>query len=484
MQGSRTGFLSNSIPELFAGSSDGSLNNSITTQFARQNYISRLSYNYDNKYLVDYSMRYDGSSAFAPGKRFGFFPSLSAAWRISQENFFHSSFINDLKIRGSYGQTGNDNVSPFQYIQTYILESAQDPNNHYLSRGYVFGSNAQIVPGFSLGPTPNINITWERANQADVGVDAQLFKNALSLSLDIWQALRTDILLPPTAIVPDYAGITLPDENYGKVMSRGIDISFGYHKITSSAITYSINGNMTYAISKIRYIAESPNIPGYQKSTGYPMDSWFLYKTAGLYQNQAEVDNSPHPVGSGPGDIKYVDTNGDGKINDLDKVRMTESATPQILFGLSGNINYKNFDFSIFFQGQARAKALLMPSGLNMAEEFFTGRWLKEGDHKYPRTFNGPTHRTFGSNTYASDFWLRNDAFVRLKNLEIGYNFSKAIVHELRMQSARVYINANNLFSIDKWGPSFDPESPSGNYTDGQYYPQQRIINVGINVTF
>lgn len=119
-----------------------------------------------------------------------------------------------------------------------------------------------------------------------------------------------------------------------------------------------------------------------------------------------------------------------------------------------------------------------------MAEEFFTGRWLKEGDSKYPRTFNGATHRTFGSNTYPSDFWLRNDAFVRLKNLEIGYNFSKSIANRINMQSARIYISANNLFSIDKFGPSFDPESPSGPVTDGQYYPQQRIINLGLNITF
>ena len=484
LQASRKGFLSNTIDELFAGGTDGILNNSSTVQAARQNYISRLSYNFDNRYIIDYSMRYDGSANFAPGKRFGFFPSLSGAWRISNEQFFHSSFINDLKLRASWGQTGNDNVSPFQYLQNYILESGQDPNNKYLGRGYEYGNDATQVPGFSLGPTPNAGITWERATQTNLGVDVTILNNALSVSLDLWRANRSDILGAPTAVVPDYAGIILPDENYGKVNSHGLDFDAHFNKSVSHDFSYSVSGNFTYATNKIKYIAESPNVPDYQKRTGYPMDSWFVYQSDGLYQTQQEVDNSPHPEGSGPGDIRYVDQNGDGEINDLDKIRLTKSQTPEIMYGLTLGGTYRSFDLTIFFQGQAAAQALLQPAGLNMAEEFFTGRWLKQGDHGYPRTFNGPTSRTFGTNTLASDFWLRNDGFVRLKNVEIGYNFSKGLLDRLKIQRARVYINGNNLFSIDDFGPSFDPESPSGTSTSGRYYPQQRVINLGLNLTF
>jgi TonB-linked SusC/RagA family outer membrane protein len=479
----RTGFLSNSVTELFAGSTVGETNNSATTQFARQNFISRISYNYDNKYLLDYNMRYDGSPNFPAGKRFGFFPSISGAWRISQESFFHSSFIDDLKLRASWGKTGNDAVDAFQYIQTYNLQAGQI--SQYLGAGYYYGPNATQVPGFSLGPTPNPNITWEVATTTNIGLDMQLF-HALTVNIDAFRSMRNNILVKPSAAVPDYTGLTLPDENLGKVQNKGIELDLGYSKRLTKDFSFNISGNMTYAVNKVVYEAEPANVPGYQKVTGYPIDSYLLYQADGIFQNAAELNSYPHPQGTGVGDIKYKDVNGDGVINDLDKVRTTQSNTPQMLFGTTFGGRYKNFDFTIFFQGQAMAKAIVMPDGLNMAEEFYTGRWQQEGDTKYPRNFNGPTERTYGSNAYPSTFWLRNDAFVRLKNVELGYNFSKTLLSKIKMQSARVFVSANNLFSIDSFGPNFDPESAAsvGSLNYGRYYPQQRILNVGANVTF
>lgn len=477
----RTGFLSNTVTELFAGSTAGSTNNSSTRQFARQNFISRLSYNYDDRYLLDYNMRYDGSPNFPAGKRFGFFPSLSAAWRISQESFFHSSFIDDLKLRASWGKTGNDAVSAFQYIQTYGLQAGQ--LSQYLGGGYYYGPNATQAPGFILGPTPNTNITWEVATTTNIGLDAQLF-HALSVSIDVFQSKRKDILIPPSAAVPDYTGLTLPDENLGKVNNKGIEIDLGYGKRVSNDFSYNISANMTYAVNKIIYRAEPANVPDYQKSTGFPIDSWLLYQADGIFQNTTELNSYPHPVGTGVGDIRYKDVNNDGQINDLDKVRSTLSNTPQLLYGTTFGAKFKNFDVTIFFQGQARAKAILIPNGLNMAEEFFTGRWQKEGDNTYPRTFNGPTSRTYGSNAYPSTFWLRNDAFLRLKNVELGYNFSKEWLSKIKVQAARIFVSGNNLFSVDSFGPSFDPESATGTVNNGRYYPQQRVLNLGVNVTF
>jgi len=477
----RTGFLSNNVPELFAGSTIGQTNNSVTTKTARQNYIGRVSYNYADKYLLDVNMRRDGSPNFPEGKRFGFFPAISGAWRISNESFFHAGIIDDLKIRGSWGKTGNDAVTPFQYVQTYQLQAGQI--SYYLASGYFFGSNPTQVPGFVLGPTPNINITWETATSTNLGLDMRLFK-ALTVSVDVFRSMRTHILIPPNAVVPQYTGQTLPDENIGKVLNRGIELGLGYRGGDVKKFSYFINGNFTYAANQVVYGAEPPSVPGYQKITGHPTGSFLLYQAEGLYQNQDEVNKSAHPLGSGPGDIKYKDVNGDGEINGLDQVRTMQSATPQIMYGTTFSGRYKNVDFTIFFQGQARAQAMLQPAGLNMAEQFFEGRWLKEGDNKYPRTFNGPTSRTFGSNTYGSTFWLMNDAFLRLKNVEIGYNFSRDLLSRIKVQSARLYISGNNLFSVDKWGPSFDPEAPSGSGTNGRYYPQQRVINVGLNLTF
>ena len=478
----RTGFLSNSVAELFAGSTTGETNNSATTQTARQNYISRVSYNYADRYLLDVNMRYDGSPNFPEGKRFGFFPAFSGAWRVSQEKFFHSSWIDDLKLRGSWGETGNDAVNPFQYIQTYQLQAGQV--SQYLAAGYFYGSTPTQAPGFVLGPTPNVNITWEVAKTTDLGLDATIL-HGVTVDLDVFRSLRSHILVPPSEAVPAYTGLTLPDENLGIVANRGAELELGYHRSPNRSFSYYLSGNVTFAVNKVIYEAEPASVPGYQKMTGHPTGSWLLYQAQGLYQDTATVNKTPHPLGSGPGDIRYKDVNGDGAINGLDEVRTTESATPEIMYGMTFGARYKGFDATIFFQGQARAKAMLQPGGLNMAEQFFTGRWQQPGDDKYPRTFNGPTNATYGSNTYASTFWLKNDAFVRLKNVEIGYTVPRGgLLARAKIQSIRFYVSGNNLLSIDKWGPSFDPEAPSGTGTNGRYYPQQRVVNAGLNVTF
>ena len=478
----RTGFLSNSVQDLFAGSTIGQSNNSVTTKTARQNYIGRVSYNYDDRYLLDVNMREDGSPNFPQGRQYGFFPSVSAAWRVSNESFFKSGVIDELKLRGSWGKTGNDAVSPFQYIQTYQLQAGQ--LSQYLAAGYFFGATPTQVPGFVLGPTPNVNITWETATTTDIGLDMRLLKN-LSFSMDLFRSMRTNILVPPNEVVPQYTGLTLPVENLGKVLNHGIEFQLGWRQRTSNNFSYTINGNFTFAVNKVIYEAEPASVPAWQRMTGHPTGSFLLYQAVGLYQDTAAVSHSPHPLGSGPGDIQYKDINGDGQINGLDKVRTNLSATPQIMYGLSFGSRYRSFDMTVFFQGQAAARAMLQPGGLNMAQQFYDGRWLKPGDNKYPRTFNGPTNATYGSNTYGSTFWLLNDAFLRLKNVEIGYNFSPAgLLSKANITSARVYISGNNLFSIDKWGPSFDPEAPGSSSTNGRYYPQQRVLNVGLNVTF
>ena len=485
----RTGFLSNNVQELFAGSTIGESNNSGTLQTARQNYIGRLSYNYDDRYLVDVNMREDGSPNFPAGRQYGFFPAVSGAWRISNEAFFKSRTIDELKVRGSWGQTGNDAVSPFQYVQTYQLQAGQI--SQYLAAGYFYGATPGQVPGFVLGPTPNINITWETATTTDLGLDMRLFKN-LTFDVDVFRSMRTHILVPPNEVVPEYTGLTLPDENLGKVLNRGVEFQVGWRKSLNRDFSYFINGNFTYAVNKVIYEAEPAGVPSYQRMTGHPIGSFLLYQAQGLYQDSATINKTPHPIGSGPGDIRYKDVNGDGQINGLDEVRTNTSATPEIMYGISLGGRYKSLDATVFFQGQAAAQALLQPGGLNMAQQFYNGRWLQAGDNKYPRTFNGPTNATYGSNTYQSTFWLLNDGFLRLKNVEIGYNLNSAAwMRGAKISSARIYISGNNLFSIDKWGPSFDPEAPPtpnqpGQVasTSGRYYPQQRILNLGLNVHF
>ena len=485
----RTGFLSNNVQDLFAGSTTGETNNSLTTNTSRQNYIGRVSYNFDDRYLVDVNMREDGSPNFPQGKQYGFFPAVSGAWRISNEAFFKSRIIDELKVRGSWGQTGNDAVNPFQYIQTYQLQAGQI--SQYLAAGYFYGSTPTQVPGFVLGPTPNVAITWETATTTDLGLDMRFLKN-LTFDLDVFRSFRDHILVQPSEVVPEYTGLTLPDENLGKVLNRGIEFQLGWRKSPNRDFSYFINGNFTFNVNKVIYEAEPSTVPLYQRATGHPINSFLLYQAEGLYQDSATVNSTPHPVGSGPGDIRYKDVNKDGVISGLDEVRTNKSATPEIMYGFTFGGRYKSLDATIFFQGQAAAQSLLQPGGLNMAQQFYNGRWLQPGDNKYPRTFNGPTNATYGSNTYQSTFWLLNDGFLRLKNVSIGYNFnSSGWMRDAKISSARIYISGNNLFSIDKWGPSFDPEAPptasSPNQvasTSGRYYPQQRVLNVGLNVNF
>ncbi|WP_316792576.1 TonB-dependent receptor [Pedobacter frigoris] len=469
---SRSNFLSNSLDQLFAGSLIGQQNNSNAAKAARINYISRLSYNYKSKYLIDYTMRYDGSQNFPEGKRYGFFPGVSAGWRISQEDFFKSDVINELKLRASWGRTGNDIVSAFNYLQTYLLGTGY---------GYSLGSGASQVSSLVLGPTPNPNITWELATTTDIGLESQFFNGKLGVNVDVFRSMRSNILITRSESVPGYTGLVLPNENLGKVLNRGIELEATHNNTIGNSFSYNIRGNITFARNKVIFMDEAANIPSYQRKTNIPVDAWFLYQSDGIYQNQQEVDNSPHPAGTKPGDIRYKDVNGDGAINDLDKVRMPLVRTPELMFGLALGGSWKNIDASVFFQGQARAKSYLAPAGLNMVTEFFDQRWQKPGDTKYPRNFSGPTGRTFGVNTLESDLWLRDASFVRLKNVELGYTLPKSVSERLKMQGVRIYVSGTNLFSIDKFGPSFDPEVPNNS---GQYYPQQRLINIGANITF
>ncbi|WP_316753084.1 TonB-dependent receptor [Pedobacter gandavensis] len=469
---SRSNFLSNSLDQLFAGSPVGQQNNSSAAKAARINYISRLSYNYKSKYLVDYTMRYDGSQNFPEGKRYGFFPGVSAGWRISQEDFFKSEVVNELKLRASWGRTGNDIVNAFNYLQTYLLGTGY---------GYSLGPDASQLPSLILGPTPNPNITWELATTTDIGLESQFFKGKLGVNIDLFRSMRSNILITRSESVPGYTGLTLPNENLGKVLNRGIEMEVTHRNTIGDSFSYNVRGNMTFARNKVIFMDEAPNIPSYQRKTNIPVDSWFLYKSNGIYQNQQEIDNSPHPANTAPGDIRYVDVNQDGFITDLDKVRMPLVRTPELMFGLALGASWKNIDCSVFFQGQARAQSYLAPAGLNMVTEFFEKRWQNPGDNTYPRNFNGPTGRTFGVNTLESDLWLRDASFVRLKNVEFGYSLSKSITEKIKIQNARFYVSGSNLFSIDKFGPSFDPEISNGS---GQYYPQQRVINIGANITF
>ena len=466
---SRRDYITGQIEQLFAGSSVGVTNNGSGYATARQNYFGRLNYGYNNKYLVNVTMRYDGSQNFPSYNRFGFFPGVSAAWRISQENFMKNvKFVNDLKLRGSWSKMGNDAVPPFQYLATYQY-----------GLGYSFGQNPILFPALFLSRTPNENITWEVADSKNIGFDALLLKNKLSLSVDYFKSVRTSILTKRNASVPDYAGLSLPDENIGEVSNSGFEIETNYRDIIGKQFKYSVGGNVSFVKNKIVFIDESPLVPNHQKREGFPLDATYLYQADGLFQNQSQIDKYPHLPNTAPGDIKYIDINKDGVINASDQIISYVSPTPQIVYGLNFDASFKNWELMIFFQGQAKANARVMPARLYENKVFFEERWQKEGDNSYPRAFVS-NRDPIGVNALPSTFWLKDASFIRLKNVQIAYNLPASIINKLKIAATKIYISGTNLFTLDKI-KILDPENANYN---GEVYPLQRTLNVGINVTF
>lgn len=485
----RTDFPSTVLPQLFAGSSDKSKqsNDGSASSTARQNYFGRATYDYAGKYLAQLIFRYDGSPNFPENKRWGFFPGISLGWRMSEESFMKGlEFIQNLKIRGSYGELGNDAVSPFQYLTSYAY------NNNY-----VLG-NSDVI-GLLQSGVANPNITWEVAKSTNFGFDASLWKGALGIEFDVFKTKRSNILTKRTAIIPDYTGLVLPDENVGVIENKGFELQLSHQKQVNSKLRYSISGNLSYARNKVVFADEAPAAEDYQLATGRPIGAQLFYDAIGIYGSQAEIDASPHLAGARPGDIIYRDVNGDTKLNSRDMIRINKSATPEIVYSLIGSLNYKNLDFSIMFQGQENAETYAKAGKDNNGKDivdtnpyfevmsYNLGNFLewRANDRWSPENTNATQPRgsieNFNNNTLQSTHWLMNAGFLRLKNLEIGYRIPSDLCQKIGLKSLRAYVSGNNLLIIydHMKDLGFDPET-----SDFWYYPQQRTFNVGINLTF
>lgn len=476
-EGFRQNYASDAVDQLFAGGENDQQTTGAASETARRNYFGRVSYGYKDRYLLDFTFRADGSFNFPSNKRWGYFPGVSVGWRISEESFIKESapFISNLKIRGSWGEMGNDNVSAFQYLATYAFRTT--PATY-------FGANADPVKGLVRGVNPNPNITWEVARTTNIGLDAEFWSGKLGVVLDLFKTKRNNILAARNASIPAYAGLSLPNENIGVVENKGFELELSHlnHNI-SAGWHYSVSANMSFARNKIIDIDEAQNINHWQMQTGHILGTRLLYIAEGIYRSQEEIDNSPHPANTIPGDIKYKDVSGDGNISAADQVRLDKTETPEIMFGLNLTAGYKNFDLSVLFQGQARAWInCWKPSGdrgsiyLDLAENYYHP--TKNPNSKYPNL----TYQQSQISGYPSTFWIEDASYIRLKTLEIGYTIPKHIVSKIKLQNCRIYLNGYNLFTIDKnkW---YDPEAPwlGG---DSFYYPQTKVYNVGINLTF
>lgn len=474
----RKNYVTSAIPQLFAGAADVNMsNNGWADQNVHLSYFSRINYDFSQKYLAEVSLRYDGSYMFKPGHQFGFFPGVSLGWRVSDENFWKNniSFISDFKLRGSWGQTGNDRIyyggvlKEYQYLSTYSFDQID----------YFYGQN--IASKMLIeNVVPNPNVTWEIANQSNIGFDATLLNKKLTVSADVFNNVRTRILWQASAIIPNSTGMTLPPQNIGKVSNKGFECVVAYHG-NAGAFGYDLSVNGSYAKNKIDFSYDTPNTPDYQLSEGKPMNAVLSYQVIGVFKNDAALEAYPHWGGAQPGDLIFKDVNADGKIDQLDMVMESKTNMPTFIGGLSANVSYKQFDVSILFQGAAGGTVYLNPeSGEigNYYASWVANRWTPENTNAtWPRVFNR-SNEYWSPGNQRNTFWLFSTDYIRLKSMEIGYSLPTSLLKKLDIERLRVYVSGMNLLTFSKL-KEIDPE-----VNGGTSYPLQRVINVGLTLTF
>lgn len=482
----RFNFLSTSLPELSQGGTAATdfLNSGYSSNYNRRSIISRLAYSYDDKYLFEGQLRVDGSSIFPQGKQYGYFPSASVGWVMSKEKWFSNNvkFVDNLKIRASYGALGNDNVNGFQYFDNYVLVG-----NGFVARDAT--NTLTIQPGVNLVKLANPNITWEVAKKLDIGINATVFKN-FSIEAIYFQQKRSDILTTRNASLPGSSGIVnpygsdplVPSENIGKVNNAGFEATLGYNH-NGENFRWNASGNITYAKSKVIFIDEASGTLDYQRQTGRPLNANLLYNSIGIFRTQQELDAYPHVSGAKIGDLKYLDYNNDGKITADDQTRTPYSNIPQITYGFTLGASYKNFDLSMVLAGQTQVSQYVLPESGSVGN--FYSSWADNRfsaanpNGTYPRVTDRASNAISGGQ-FNNTFWLNDASFLRLKNVELAYNIKASFLDRINVSGVRVYASAFNLFTISKV-KDYDPEGTSGS---GQFYPQQRIINLGANIKF
>ncbi len=473
---SRINLVSEDLPFLFTGSETNLNNDGKGWQSARVNYFGRFNYQFDDKYLFEFTLRHDGSQNFPTNKRFGTFPGLSVGWRLSEENFLRVDWLDELKLRASWGKLGNDRVvgtngSPaaFEYLNLYNIEN-----------GGVFGETRILSTGLTPSSVANPNITWETSTKINLGFDFSFKNGLLDLTTDVFFEERSDILARRNASVPLYTGMELPNENIGRVKNKGVEVSALHRRTLANNFQYRIGGQFTYARNQIVFVDESPFVPSYQRVEGSPIDYLLVYKADGLYQNKEEIANSPHFPDAKPGDVRFVDVNNDGSLTAEDRVLLPKGPTPRIVYGFSLGASWKGLELNAFFQGQAGASTIYRPWDVNQDSWYFKNRWISE---EATPNAKSPAAWDMSSSTIqnVSTIWVRDNSFLRIKNVELAYTLPQKLTSQVQISNLRVFVSGFNLGFIYNSVGLYDPESRSDT---GWYYPQQRVISTGLSATF
>lgn len=454
-----------------------------TVPFTNAGVSGRVSYAHASKYLAEFNFAYNGSDNFAKGKRYGFFPAVSAGWILSKENFLKDkTWMNFLKLRSSIGLVGNDQIGGARFLyQGYYFSG---PN-------YILGNNGNT--GFGTlreGAIGNNDITWEKDLMFNVGIDSRILDDHLGISLDFFMNKRTDILATRAATAAGVLGVDLPYENLGKTSNKGVELSLNYNSTLNKPFTYYIAGNISYAKSKILSQEEVIRSQPYLYRTGKGVSQPFGLTAIGFYQSQEEIDNVTTPVSLfgpvQPGDIRYKDQNNDGFINEDDQTAIGYSDVPQISGSLTLGAQFKAFDIMGSFYGVANRSLYLNGTYFwafynnGQVPEAAKERWAYYPDQNidtratatYPRLTLSNSENNFRRST----FWTKNGNFLRLKNLEVGYTIPKNVISKAKIENIRLFISGTNLITFSKEG-DYDPEFPSG-------YPLMKNYQFGFTVKF
>lgn len=492
LDGYRNTFPNNYLYELGSGDKSTATNGSGLEEYALLSYFGRINYSFKDRYLLEVNMRYDGSSRFATDHRWGLFPSVSAGWRISEEDFWKdasfSKVFDNLKLRASYGVLGNQNIGVYPYQQTYEL-----------GHDYPFGNPAVLQSGAYVKTYNNPNITWEKTAITNVGLDFSLLNGRFNGTVEYFYKYTSDILAPVE--VSSIMGREVGQSNVGAVSNKGVEANLTYNGQIGRDFRFSIAPNFTWVKNAVEKLAGGATEEiNNNRIVGQPIGIIYGYETDGLFVDQAEIEAAPEQlVGKSslkPGYVKYKDISGpngvpDGKVDAQYDRKVLGSTTPEFYYGLNLSASYKGIDVSVLLQGLGGYDRLI---GSYMAYAFYNGGqiqrwqadncWTQENPDKWAKYPRLETLNMNNTNLQTSDYWVRNASFLRVKNVQIGYTFPKRWIKKVGLESMRVYVSGQNLCSFNSFYKGWDPENEIGTGDSPSYYPINSIYSFGFNFKF
>jgi len=481
LEAERLKYSQDVLDELFAGDEDKTYYDNFgqASETARLGYFGRFNYDFMGKYYAEFLMRRDGSENFPADNRWGWFPGFSLGWRLSEEDFIkdNAPIIDNLKLRASYGEQGNDQIDAFQYLMLYQYGRSQN----------FFNETGTLVSTSGIYPSvfPNEDVTWEVAKTYNIGLEGSFNKGIIGFEAEVFKTRRSNILVARNASVPVVTGLTqLPSENIGIVENKGFELQLNSTG-KFNEVNFNFSGNFLFARNKIIYYDETPWGEGheYLAATGHPMGSRLVYEVIGINKDASYLTYYPQAAGAVLGDFVFKDIDGDGKITTYDRKRSDLTTIPEIVFGGTFEARWRYFDFMMLLQGQARARYYMTqridPVEGNILQNIADGRWSADNPTANKPGIGGTINN---AGVWIADYWHRDASYLRLKNLEIGFTVPQKWLYtnNTKINNLRFYIGGFNIFTLDRL-KIVDPENNDAN---GASYPQMRIYNAGVKLTF